>query len=320
MKKQLIIWQFIQNSLQKHLDIMLLYVVESSGSSPGRQGFLMAVNSNNEMEGSIGGGVMEHKFVEKAKASLAQKIKEASLYKQIHNKSASKNQSGMICSGEQTIFMYSVQKKDAVCIDGILNCIKENQTVTLYLSPSGILFDNSLALKTFFFNYTSDNEWTYIELLGFKNKLYIIGGGHCALALSRLMRTMNFYITVIDERNDLNTMKKNVHAHKLICIDNYSSINEHVPHGENNYVVIMTAGYRTDDIVIRNIMNRNFKYLGILGSKNKIQKMFCDYKNEGVQDDILNKIHAPIGIQIKSQTPQEIAISIAAEIIKVKNT
>jgi xanthine dehydrogenase accessory factor len=67
-------------------------------------------------------------------------------------------------------------------------------------------------------------------------------------------------------------------------------------------------------------MNKSFKYFGLLGSRKKIEKMFADYRSEGIAEDILNKIHAPVGLHIKSQTPEEIAISIAAEIINEKNS
>lgn len=89
--------------------------------------------------------------------------------------------------------------------------------------------------------------------------------------------------------------------------------------GENSYVVIMTFGYRSDDTAIRALLHKEFKYFGVLGSKNKIKKMVADYGKENIAKDFLKKIHAPIGLQIKSETPEEIAISIAAEIIKVKN-
>src|SRR5258705_9297852 len=107
-------WELILESLQQNIPVMLLYVLESSGSSPGRQGFFMAVNANGEMEGSIGGGMMEHKFVEMAREKLKaqgtrDKEQGTSLKKQVHDKSATKNQSGMICSGEQTILLYVVQ-------------------------------------------------------------------------------------------------------------------------------------------------------------------------------------------------------------------
>src|SRR3954471_20538090 len=100
MQKQLQTWQFIHRSLQTETSVMLLYVLESLGSSPGRQGFFMAVNMEGNMQGSIGGGIMEHKFVEMAMEKLKKDDREWLVKKQVHDKSASKNQSGMICSGE----------------------------------------------------------------------------------------------------------------------------------------------------------------------------------------------------------------------------
>ena len=283
---------------------MLLYVLESYGSSPGRQGFFMAVNTNAQMEGSIGGGIMEHKFIEMAKARLGEEdANQISIHKQIHDKAPAKNQSGMICSGEQTIALYKLQQKDTIHITNIIASLEKNRNGTLHLSPTGILFEEKLPVKNFDFNLKDENDWTYSEMTGYKNYLFIVGGGHCALALSKIMSMMDFYITVFDERKELNTIEKNHYAHKKEIL----------------YVVIMTFGYRSDDIVIRALLNKDVKYFGVLGSKNKMKKMFTNYRKENIGKEILKNIHAPIGMQIKSETPEEIAISIAAEIIKIKN-
>src|SRR6266850_709493 len=103
--KQLVTWGLALSSLRKGVAALLLYVLESKGSSPGRQGFFMVVNAEGEMEGSIGGGIMEHKFTEMAKDKLGVGSQESGVRKQFHDKSATKDQSGMICSGEQTILL-----------------------------------------------------------------------------------------------------------------------------------------------------------------------------------------------------------------------
>lgn len=322
MKKQLAVWKFILKSLSKKIPVMLLYVLESKGSSPGRQGFFMAVNADNKMEGSIGGGIMEHKFVEMAKKQLSAKSKKLSgkIKKQIHDKSAGKNQSGMICSGEQTIFIYKVFKKDKNHIDNLLASLKQSKNGALQLSPEGIFFEADLPAEDFYFENKGEENWIYKEKTGYKNHLYIIGGGHCALALSKLMSALgDFYIHLFEDRKGLNTMEANKYIHEKKIVQDYSELTTHIPSGENNYVVIMTFGYRTDNIAVRALLNKNFKYIGLLGSKKKIEKMFLEYKDEGISEELLHKIHSPIGIQIKSETPEEIAVSIAAEIIKVKN-
>src|SRR5688572_13265487 len=129
------IWKLIKDNIDQQVPVMLLYVLESLGSSPGRQGFFMAVNGNGRMEGSIGGGIMEHKFVEMAKDKLKESSKEASIRKQLHDKSAAKNQSGMICSGEQTILLYIVQPGDATHIENIISSQQQYKNGTLILSP-----------------------------------------------------------------------------------------------------------------------------------------------------------------------------------------
>jgi xanthine dehydrogenase accessory factor len=320
MNKKISVWKLISKSIEKNSPVMLLYVLESKGSSPGRQGFFMAVNAKEEMEGSIGGGIMEHKFVEMAKEKLKAGNQESGVRKQFHDKTVSKNQSGMICSGEQTILLYPVRKKDAASIKKIISSLEQNKNQTLELSPEGIKFSKEILENDFQFEMRSEDDWLYKEGTGYKNQLFIVGGGHCALAFSKLMSSMDFYIRVYDERKNLKTMKENNFAHEKHIINDYTELKELIPSGHNHYVVIMTFGYRTDDVAVKSLLNKQFRYLGLLGSQTKIEKMFDDYRNEGVSEEFLQMIHTPVGIPIKSQTPEEIAVSIAAEIIKIKNS
>ncbi len=313
-------WQFIFDKLSASKDVILLYVLESKGSSPGRQGFKMAVSSDNDFCGTIGGGIMEHKFVEMTKARLQEEADPTSLYKQVHDKSAVKDQSGMICSGEQTIFLYRIQQQDIVQINALINSIEQNRNGTLQLSNTGIIFNENIPQQNFYFIKETDHRFLYIEKTGYKNILHIIGGGHCSLAFSKLMRGLDFYIILYEERGDLNTIEQNDCAHEIKILDSYTELSEIIEGGENVYVVIMTVGYRTDDIALRSLLNKPFKYIGVLGSKKKMEKMFAVYQQENISPDLLMKVHSPIGLDIKSQTTEEIAISIAAEIISVKNS
>ncbi len=322
MTKQVSIWWLVQHSFQQNIAVMLLYVLESKGSSPGRQGFFMTVNANGEMAGSIGGGIMEHKFVEMAKEKLlaaSNELRAGVLKKQVHDKSAAANQSGMICSGEQTILLYSITEKDAATIERIIASLEENKNGTLILSPSGLQFEDKVPGKDFDFTFQNEQDWFYKEKTGYKNQLFIIGGGHCALAFSKLMREMDFYITLYEERKGLNTVLQNEFAHEIIIVDDYTALSNLIPSGPNQYVVIMTFGYRTDDIALRSLLDKKFMYIGMLGSKKKMEKLFANYRAEDISEELLQRIHTPIGLDISSQTPEEIAVSIAAEIIQTKN-
>ncbi|MFZ1329736.1 MAG: XdhC family protein [Chitinophagaceae bacterium] len=325
MQKSLLVWQLIHKSLQEAVPVMLLYVLESKGSSPGRQGFLMAVNATGEMKGSIGGGIMEHKLVELGKEQLkniqqgTRNSEQGMIRHQVHDKAVETNQSGMICSGEQTILLYPAAAKDISTIQNIIRSLEQYKNGTLVLSPGSIVFDEMIPSKDFDYTYQSEENWLYKEKTGYKNQLFIIGGGHCALALSRLMREMDFYIALYEDRDGLNTVVQNEFAHEIIIVDDYTALSYHIASGRNQFVVIMTFGYRTDDIALRSLLDKTFSYIGVLGSKKKMEKLFTAYRSDGIAEEVLQRIHTPIGLDISSQTPEEIAVSIAAEIIKVKN-
>jgi len=322
MNKQLTTWQLILKSLQQPIPVMLLYVLESSGSSPGRQGFFMVVNGAGEMEGSIGGGIMEHKFTEMAKEQLKETDAVLSLRKQVHDKSAARNQSGMICSGEQTILLYRLRQEDISPVQRIITALERFQNGTLQLSPQGLsFFEDQVPATDFLFTKQSGQDWRYQEKTGYKNQLFIIGGGHCSLALSQLMSSMDFYIRVYDTRAQLPTFLQNEYAHEKITLAVYQDLADKVPSGpHHHYVVVMTLGYRTDDTAVRALLHKDFRYLGLLGSKTKNAQLLSTYATEGIDTAWLSRIHSPIGLPIHSQTPAEIAVSIAAEIIQVKNS
>jgi xanthine dehydrogenase accessory factor len=133
------------------------------------------------------------------------------------------------------------------------------------------------------------------------------------------MSKMDFYISLFDDRPGLNTIEKNEYADAIKIVDSYERIGDHIPSGVNAFVVVMTLGYKTDESVIRGLIHKEFKYFGVLGSKAKMSTMFRSLREDGISDNRLNNIHTPVGLPINSRTPEEIAVSIAAEIISVKN-
>ena len=311
-------WHFILKHLNNSQPVILLCVLESHGSSPGRQGFKMAVTSD-EIFGSIGGGIMEYKFVEMAKEKLLSNSKDTLIRKQIHSKSSKINQSGMICSGEQTIALFQLSIDHSNPIKKLINCIENNRYGLLKISNKDFSFSENDSESVNYFQMNSEEDWQYSETIGYKNHLYIIGGGHCALALSKIMSQMDFNIHLYDDRKDLNTFIQNTFVKEKKVISDYSVLKDLIPSGNNIFVVIMTFGYRTDDIALRSLIDKDFKYLGVLGSQSKMDKLFEEWRKDNLTEEKLNKLFAPIGVPINSQTPEEIAISIAAEIISVKN-
>lgn len=304
------VWKFIQQKLAADKNIMLLYVLQSEGSSPGRQGFKMAVASDDEFCGTIGGGIMEYKLVEKAKMLLQQNETAVALQHQYHDKEKTKDQSGMICSGSQINAFIPLSSSDKEIINKIISSPEKS----IQLSAKGLeLSDKAAGLQ-----YKTDTDWLYRESINEQPVIHIIGGGHVGLALSELMNYLGFYIKLYDNRPDLNTVTANSFADEIHIVD-YESIAGEFNQTEHDYVVIMTIGYRTDKSVLKQLINKPFFYIGLLGSDNKIDILMNEMKAEGISQQLLEKIHSPIGINILSKTTKEIAVSIAAEIIRKKN-
>ena len=221
------VWQDILEDLKANKKVALLYVLQSEGSSPGRRGFKMKVNQAGEMRGSVGGGFMEHKLVELAKSKLGQKARPF-IRQQIHRKDTERDQSGMICSGSQTVAFYFLSHADQGTIESIITCLQDGNTGMLNLSEHDISFNpgNTNQPKSLSF-VKGGASWNYQEQLGLKPRLYIIGGGHVSLALSQTMRQLGFYVIIYDDRQELNTLEQNKHAHETRVID-YGKIAAHV--------------------------------------------------------------------------------------------
>lgn len=310
------VWGFIDAKLAANINVMLLYVLDSEGSSPGRKGFKMAVTADGDLCGTIGGGIMEFKLVEKARSLLHSGARDIHFTEQFHDKTHDKNQSGMICSGSQINVLIPLNPSDSkATITKIIEAQKQNENKTIQLSPAGIKITDETVKG---FNYKTKKDWNYTESLNQKPVLHIIGGGHVGLALSELMHFLGFYIKLYDDRTELNTIEQNFFAHEKHFID-YKTIGNNITIDANDFVVIMTIGYRTDKIVLQQLLNKDFLYLGLLGSEKKNEKLLSELKAEGVSNDKLDKVFAPVGLNIFSKTTKEIAVSIAAQIILIKN-
>jgi len=311
----MIIWDFIRKKISNDQKVCLMVVIDSKGSSPGRPGFKMAVADDGKMTGSIGGGIMEYNLVEFAKKqfSLSSGI---FIKHQNHSTDKKSESSGMICSGSQIIAFYPLDRTYLP----IIKSIEDAEGGKIVFSESGILFNREVnAAQEFKIDIKDDTKWSFTEQLGFKNFLYIFGAGHVSVSVSALFKQLGFHVTVFDNRDkQLTTFKSNSFANSKRIID-YKLAAKYIPEGDNIYVVIMTFAHKSDSKVLRKLIDKKIKYLGMMGSDEKVVSVFKKLKGKGISQEQLNIVDAPIGIAINSQTPDEIAVSIAAKVIAVKN-
>ena len=198
-------WRFIHDQMRAGRTAALLVVVDHIGSTPGKRGFKLAVAEDGRLEGTIGGGVMEHRLVEEVKADMARGLRYTRLLDQVHHKKAPvKHQSGMICAGAQTIAIHILVPQDSEAILQIKN--QNGVSGGLALSPDGLTYEDADS-QTFGLIRESDSSWTYRERIRGSDIVYIIGGGHVGLAVSRTLELLDMAVHVFDHRKDVATMR-----------------------------------------------------------------------------------------------------------------
>jgi len=153
------------------------------------------------------------------------------------------------------------------------------------------------------------------NIIGNQSGLCIFGGGHIAQSLAKIASLTGFHVTVVEDRKNFADSFENINY--FICTpDEYEKTD---PAAFADYAVICTRGHSTDDEALRYCLTKKLKYTGMIGSKKKVAELYGKLRNEGVAQEELDKVYAPIGLDIASAAPGEIAIAILAEILLVKN-
>ena len=157
----------------------------------------------------------------------------------------------------------------------------------------------------------------YIEPLDAAAHLYLIGAGHVSYHLAQAAAQVNFKIHVIDDREKFANQERFPDAAE-IAVDDIPSWLTTATFPNNAYVVILTRGHTHDLDALRALVPRDLRYLGLIGSRAKVARLYAALQEESVSLDTLTTVHAPVGLDIGAVSPQEIAISILAELIAVK--
>ncbi|MBL0018733.1 MAG: XdhC family protein [Bacteroidetes bacterium] len=317
--REFVLWEYVFDQLQNAGEVGLLVVVESTGSSPGRLGFKMVVAKDGGMKGSIGGGIMEQKLVEYMRSSLIADFDVWEVRRQIHSKDAARDQSGMICSGEQKLAILRLKADVIPEIMFIVDSLREGRSCCIQITDEGfstLAYDaNEHATG---FKQSAERTWQYSEVLGIKDIAHVIGAGHVGLEMCRILSLLDFFVVNYDDRPGLNTMEANTFAHRKVVLP-YPELGRYVAPSENAYVIVMTFGYRGDDQAIRALIGRKFKYFGMMGSEAKVTKLLADLRRDGYSEAEIQEIRTPAGLVAHCKTPAEIAVSVAAEMIAVRN-
>jgi xanthine dehydrogenase accessory factor len=163
------------------------------------------------------------------------------------------------------------------------------------------------------------SEGTVIEPIVSSSLLYLFGAGHVSQYVSRVAAMVDFNVVVIDDRSDFANDERFPEAQEII-VDDFLSVFDRLTFHGNEYVAILTRGHKHDALVLEEVMKKPTRYVGMIGSKRKTKLILDHLREKGFEENALKAVHAPIGLGIEAETPQEIAVSIVAEMIKVRRT
>lgn len=157
----------------------------------------------------------------------------------------------------------------------------------------------------------------FIEVFKKRAKLVLIGGGHVNFAIYNFAKHLHFDMVIIDDREEWANTERFPEAE--VIVDNISRALDGYSTDQNTFIVIATRGHLFDREALKIAINKTAKYIGMIGSRKKVKETFEALKKEGIEQEKLNRVYSPIGLDLGAETPEEIAISILAEILKVKN-
>lgn len=314
--------------IEKNKDAMLVTIIDEEGSSPRGIGSQMLVAASGQLCGTIGGGTIEKLATERAMNLIRDKRSE------VHEYSLRKggaDETGMICGGDVTVYFQYIDANDekwAELCSMLVEHIETRQKGWLVQFLDGripVLIDESISNSVELDCVCSDmfadgcvtTDKVFIEALPIGERAVVFGGGHCGLALSKVLESVGFRVTIVDDREDYITKERYPMATERICCE-YSHLQDYITITEEDYVVVMTTGHKHDYEVEEQILKGNFAYLGVIGSKAKTALVNQRLLDGGYSSADIARIHAPVGLKIGAVTPAEIAISIAAEMIQVR--
>ena len=297
--------------LKENRKVSLATVISTWGSSPRPVGGQMAIDSNGEIIGSVSGGCIEGAVITEGINSINDGKTRVKDYGISNNMAW---EVGLACGGELKVLIQPLDIQDKI-VFSIVNSIKNREAVKLRIDCSNGLriIDNTLTNQTSLYD-KEKNE--FIHVIDPKPRLFVVGAVHIAQALISLAAITDFEIILIDPREHFATEKRFPNCKILtewpdIALSRFNL-------DKSTHLVTLTHDPKIDDPALIYSLKKNIGYIGSLGSKKTHQKRCERLTSLGFSDNDINKIHAPIGLDIKGKTPAEIAVSIIAEIINFR--
>jgi len=298
-------WDKLLESLKKFKELVLATIIDKRGSTPRGVNTSMIVLPNGKIFGTIGGGPVENEIINEG----------LELIKDKKSKIIDRSFTGdeVICGGRVTVLMEYFGENDISFLEELLHYYQSGNTI--YLSRNLKNFSREIVKD---YRETNLKENIFVQEIKSPPELHIFGGGHIAIPLCKMAALCDFSIYVYDDREDFATKERFPDAEKVVCCD-FNNILPYINLKNNSFIVLVTREHAHDEILLKQLLGKPYKYLGMIGSKKRVSSVKERLIKANFDKNEIERIYSPIGLKINSETPAEIAISILSEIIMVKN-
>ena len=322
---------------------VLASIFDSQGSAPRTTGARMIIRKDGSIIGTVGGGKVEALVIQDGVNIFDTKVTILKEYKlqEVENKGI-----GMACGGDVSILMEYVDAEKQMNIklyEEVVKCFENGEKASIirkffndgnninYLYKNGkVIFNSNDTEKEVVEKYSDvvryrdlilvkeENANVLIEPICNLGRLYIFGAGHVSQKLAELAKKIDFMVTVVDYRAEFANVERFPATDEIIVPNSFEGCFEELPIDKDSYIVIVTSGHMFDLTCLKQALRTDAYYIGMIGSRRKRNIVYENLKKDGFTIDDFNKVHNPIGLEIGAETPEEISVSIAAELIKVR--
>lgn len=291
--------------------VVLATIVQVKGSTPREVGAKMVIRPDGTLIGTIGGGAGEGRVIYQALQVFLTGEKQ---WVEVDLTGVAHRETQGVCGGKMSVWLERWQDDAALAlVNSIVESLESGRSFLL-ITP--LVQDRSPYLQLTP-NPDLEPALNFQEVLTAPPTLLIIGAGHCAVPLAQVAHLAGFQVIVQDDRPEF------AHADRFptairVFVGTIAEVLQGLDDITHLYVALVTRGYQQDLAALRILVHHPLNYLGMIGSEKRVRTVYQALQQEGIPPEAVQHIHAPIGLDIGALTPEEIAISIGAELIKVR--
>lgn len=330
----------IQKMISQGQTFALATVMNSKGSSPRSAGAKMLVKPDGSTVGTVGGGKLESRVEELALRMIAEKSATIQNFTFTGADAASMDS---ICGGQVDVLVEYIDQNDP-CSQAVFNglfqacethqkawlvtALDKNRGTTCHAlvgmegivigdCPAGLSVEKIIQFRVPGLLDLGEQQ-ALVEPVNISGTVFIFGAGHVSRSLAQFTHAVGFWTVVLDDRAEYANQQRFPNADEIIVLENYDNALSKIKIEQDSFVVIVTRGHLDDQTVLKQVLDTDAGYIGMIGSRRKCALIFQDLRKQNVSEAQIQRIHAPIGLPIHAETPEEIGISIVAELIQVR--